>query len=82
MCASRQWKQIETFPFDESVNITATRSDGLILTIQTVFEKGDTIHQITTKVVNTMKRLESFRNCKCTSDQSCQKHEGAQNVSK
>lgn len=74
MCASRYWKTIETFPFDESVNIIGTRSDGLIVTSQAVFEPKMSCAGIVAKIVAAMKRLESFRNCKCTSDEPCEKH--------
>lgn len=74
MCPSRHWKRIETFPFDESINIVGTRSDDLIVTSQAVFEPKITPHQMILKVADAMKRLESFRNCKCTSDKPCEKH--------
>lgn len=74
MCPSRHWKQLETLEFDNTVNIIGTRSDGLIVTSQAVFESKSTVHEIIKSVVSAMKRLESFRNCQCTSDERCEKH--------
>lgn len=75
MCITRQWKQLEASSANSSVSITARRSDGFLVKISTSFYPEELENIISRKVVALIKKLESYRNCKCSLEQSpCEVH--------
>ena len=85
MCTTRQWKEIGIGGITpNSVLIIGTRSDGLVVQSSVIFsyilkdiKTSDTTKEIqmTNRVVNAIKQLDSYRNCKCLPNNNpCEVH--------
>lgn len=72
MCITRSWKSLNVREHKNTLYISATRSDGLLINLVNNLVPMET--NIAKQFKSVFDLLETYRNCKCKQGEFCERH--------
>lgn len=75
MCSTKYWQRIHAAVATDGIaKITATRSDNVLIKLNIEFPERLTSYRANEILVKSLQDLESYRNCNCDLNKTCDFH--------